>query len=63
MTEKRIAIIYRSTCVAQGRIVDPAMGARWRAVLGRFTREEVPGGHRCVAGRCRGAPGHAAAQA
>jgi hypothetical protein len=41
MTEKRIAMIFRSTCIAQGRIVDPVMGARWRTVLGRFTREEV----------------------
>jgi hypothetical protein len=41
MTEKRILAIFKSVCVAQGRIIDPTVGEKWRAALMRFTREEV----------------------
>lgn len=41
MTEKRILAIFKSTCIAAGRIVDPTVGDTWKASLVRFTREEV----------------------
>ena len=41
MTERQLLAIYKSACAAAGRREDPAASASWKAVLQRFTREEV----------------------
>ena len=41
MTDKRILLIHKNVCRAAGRVVLPAIAERWKAALGRFTKEEV----------------------
>ena len=41
MTDKRIFLIHKRVCLAAGRVCLPAIGERWKAALGRFTKEEV----------------------